>query len=377
MKLVTGNMSDFIEETIDRRVCLFGASMNIQKMLYEYYQTGLALRIDYIIDNDKQKQNEMYNTTFGSWKVFPVDQLIKDYSENNNLVVLVMVDECHQIIEQLRNLHQLKDLEVYIYGLFPFYERSIHLPHELVKIRTGKQKIPKIINYIWFGKETFPDNYKKNIEGWKKFCPDYEIKLWNENNYDINKIPYVRDAYNSGMYAFASDCARLDIVNMYGGIYFDTDVEMLKNIDELLFSESFFSVSYNSIFNSGDGFGAIAGHKIIGDMLEVYNNIKFANTGSNTNANGWKESIVLAKLFGGKIECKKISIFKEAIIYPVEFFSGYSTIYGVPVISSNAYTLHRHETLWMNKHTRSGRAECKAYISKIFEIGEKKVYELN
>ena len=93
--------------------------------------------------------------------------------------------------------------------------------------------IPKKIHYCWFGENPMPDKDLENIESWKKFCPDYEIIRWDESNYDVNKIPYIKEAYECKKYAFVSDYARLDIIYHEGGIYLDTDVEIIKNIDFL------------------------------------------------------------------------------------------------------------------------------------------------
>lgn len=94
--------------------------------------------------------------------------------------------------------------------------------------------IPKIIHYCWFGGNPLPELAQKCIASWKKFLPDYEIKEWNESNYDVRKIPYIEQAYNAKKYAFVSDYARFDILYQYGGIYFDTDVEVIKPFDEIL-----------------------------------------------------------------------------------------------------------------------------------------------
>lgn len=85
--------------------------------------------------------------------------------------------------------------------------------------------IPKIIHYCWFGKGELPPLALKCIESWKKYMPDYEIKEWNEDNYDVRKIPYTSQAYDAKKYAFVSDYARFDILYEHGGLYFDTDVD--------------------------------------------------------------------------------------------------------------------------------------------------------
>ena len=94
--------------------------------------------------------------------------------------------------------------------------------------------IPKLIHYCWFGRNPLPKSAIKCIESWKKFLPDYEIKEWNENNFDVNIIPYTKEAYECKKYAFVSDYARFWILYKYGGLYFDTDVEVIKSMDDII-----------------------------------------------------------------------------------------------------------------------------------------------
>lgn len=96
-----------------------------------------------------------------------------------------------------------------------------------------KNMIPKIIHYCWFGGKPLPDEVKYYISTWQKYCPDYEIKEWNESNFDVNQNQYCREAYETKKWAFVSDYARLKILYEYGGIYMDTDVEVCKPLDHL------------------------------------------------------------------------------------------------------------------------------------------------
>ena len=99
--------------------------------------------------------------------------------------------------------------------------------------------IPKIIHYCWFGGNPLPDEVKKYMETWKKYCPDYEIKEWNEDNFDLNAYPYVREAYDHRKFAFVTDVVRLYALYTEGGIYMDTDVGILsKSIPQLLLNGS-------------------------------------------------------------------------------------------------------------------------------------------
>ena len=99
--------------------------------------------------------------------------------------------------------------------------------------------IPKIIHYCWFGRNPLPELAQKCIASWKKYLPDYEIKEWNEDNFDVNIIPYTAEAYAAKKYAFVSDYARFWILYKYGGIYFDTDVEVIRPIDDIIAKGNF------------------------------------------------------------------------------------------------------------------------------------------
>ena len=120
--------------------------------------------------------------------------------------------------------------------------------------------IPKIIHYCWFGRNPLPPLALKCIASWKKFFPDYEIKEWNEDNFDVNMIPYTKEAYEAKKWAFVSDYFRMEKVAEYGGIYFDTDVELMRNPSILLLDPAFFAFETCDAVNAAI-FGAIPHHK--------------------------------------------------------------------------------------------------------------------
>ena len=139
--------------------------------------------------------------------------------------------------------------------------------------------IPKKIHYCWFGRNPKPELIEKCILSWKKYCPDWEIIEWNEDNFDISSVPYMQEAYNAKKWAFVSDVARLLIIWSIGGIYLDTDVELLKSINELLENQAFFAFETSRNIASGLGFGAIKGHKAVKAMLDVYKDKHFLVNG--------------------------------------------------------------------------------------------------
>ena len=130
--------------------------------------------------------------------------------------------------------------------------------------------IPKKIHYCWFGGADKPKSVKKCISSWKKFCPDYEIIEWNESNYDVNSTEYTKMCADEKKYAFLSDFARLEIIEKNGGIYFDTDVELIKNIDSLLDNEAFFGLENPDYVATGLGFGSVAHGQAVTAMVKEY-----------------------------------------------------------------------------------------------------------
>mgnify|MGYP001780597132 FL=1 len=123
--------------------------------------------------------------------------------------------------------------------------------------------IPKKIHYCWFGRGIKPELARKCIQSWEKYCPDYEIIEWNEDNFDINQYPYLRWCYENRKWAFLSDFARLLVVYQNGGIYFDTDVELIRTPDELLMCNAFYGFENDENIATGLGFGAEPQNKTV------------------------------------------------------------------------------------------------------------------
>ena len=136
--------------------------------------------------------------------------------------------------------------------------------------------IPQKIHYCWFGRNPLPKLAQKCIKSWRKYCPDYEIIEWNEDNYDLSAAPlYVRQAYEAKKWAFVTDYVRLQVVYDHGGIYLDTDVELIKRLDSLLKSDAYFGLEDGKHIATGLGFGAIKGAPILQELMEDYRHIPF------------------------------------------------------------------------------------------------------
>lgn len=135
--------------------------------------------------------------------------------------------------------------------------------------------IPFKIHYCWFGGGKLPELAQKCVNSWKKYCPGYEIICWNESNFDINSNRYVREAYDAGKWAFVSDYVRLWAVYKYGGIYFDTDVELIKPINYLLKNGAYMGRDEKGLVSTGLGFAAEPGNAAVGEILKDYDDIHF------------------------------------------------------------------------------------------------------
>ena len=213
--------------------------------------------------------------------------------------------------------------------------------------------IPKKIHYFWFGENKKSDLVMKCINSWKKYCPDYEIIEWNESNYDVHKNEYMEQAYLAKRWGFVSDYARLDIIYNYGGIYLDTDVEIIRPFD-IGFEKK--QVSSNSFFvNTGQGFGAEALNPGIKKMLDVYDNIFFFKDGrENLKTCPYYNTEALVGL-GMKQENVYQNIRGIISIYPSEYFCPINWKNQKCEITKNTYSIHHFNASWLSKEEKRKR----------------------
>lgn len=210
--------------------------------------------------------------------------------------------------------------------------------------------IPKIIHYCWFGGNIKPNLVEKCINSWKAICPDYKIIEWNEKNFDIDQYPYLRWCYDNKKWAFLSDFARLLIVQKYGGIYLDTDVELIKRPDELLNNKAFFGFENDNNVATGLGFGSEADHIIINQMIDEYIQLK-------PNEQGNYPLIVCPELNtkplimnGLQLDGKRQNICGAEVL-PEEFMNPYDDPTGRLNITKNTISIHWYSKSWMSKKT--------------------------
>lgn len=207
--------------------------------------------------------------------------------------------------------------------------------------------IAKVIHYCWFGGQPLPEDAKRCINSWKKYLPDYEIVEWNESNFDVQCCDYVAEAYENKKWAFVSDYARFDILYKYGGLYFDTDVELINKIDDIVAKGPFFGIeqSTNEVA-PGLGMGAVAGLEVYKEILDVYRQCHFIN------ADGSMNQIVISKYtskvllrYGFKLEDRSQYV-AGTYIYPSEYFCPMNYNTGELIVTDNTRSIHHYTGAW-------------------------------
>ena len=217
--------------------------------------------------------------------------------------------------------------------------------------------IPKIIHYCWFGHNPLPESAQKCIASWRKFFPDYEIKEWNEDNFDVNSIPYTREAYEEKKYAFVSDYARFWILYKYGGLYFDTDVEVIKPMDEIVKRGAFMGIEKGASLNGkpmvapGLGLGVEAGHPFYKRMLDYYNQMSFLLADGSLNTHTIVKYTTLQLYAHGMLAKANLQCVDGIWIYPEDVFCPMDSTNGIISITDNTVSIHHYDCSWLDHHT--------------------------
>ena len=225
--------------------------------------------------------------------------------------------------------------------------------------------IPKIIHYCWFGCNPLPELALRCIESWKKFLPDCEIKEWNEDNYDVHKIPYISEAYDSKKYAFVSDYARFDILYKHGGIYFDTDVEVIKDLSQIIQQGAFAGVECAGALNAGLGIASPAAMPIFKEVLDSYQEEHFVNQDGSLNLKTVVTRVSEIFYKHGFVKEEQIQDVAGVRVYPTEYFCPKDYKTGLLNITDKTYTVHWYDASWWNENDKIRKKFAVKIISKI------------
>lgn len=217
--------------------------------------------------------------------------------------------------------------------------------------------IPKQIHYCWFGGNPLPKSAIKCIDSWRKFFPDYEIKEWNESNFDVNMMVFTQEAYNAQKYAFVSDVARFWILYHEGGLYFDTDVEVIKPFDDILRRGAFMGVETPAkegfsvpTVAAGLGLGCQQGHPFYQEILQYYNSIHYCDESGVPYPLTVVGHITRLLELKGLRPTNQIQNVAEIWIYPKEYFCPFDDNTGKLQLTSQSHSIHWYSKSWIENY---------------------------
>jgi len=328
----------------EKKIILFGAGAVCKTYIpYILERYHLSNQVLCIIDNNPSKQGKIIQ--FEENKV--VVESIHELEEcQEDYCIVITNGDFYSVMTQLDQIKKCMDRECFIAAIMQL-DRNYDKERNCVWKDYSSPQIPKIIHYCWFSGKPLPVQLQNCINTWKEFCPDYEIICWNELNYDINKYSYTKEAFELKRWGYIPDIVRLDVLYEIGGFYFDTDVRMIKNLDELRYQKTFCGRERAGHVNFGGGSGSIPHSEVIKEILDFRRDVPFSlGSGQyNSEASGYYETNPLMK-YGLVIEDINQKL-ENINIYSSEFFSPYNYINGENIQNHNTFSIHYFNGSWI------------------------------
>ncbi len=352
------NLNDILE---GRKLVIFGAGSNFKYCIEHALTESNKNNIAYAIDNNAEKKD-----VYIKGKQIDVYTVNKLKEETDCTVLIGSNDYMYEMYMQLNEMGLPDTVEcIGVPLLLAEYcgSEGLDVKASVFDI-TRKERIPKVIHTFWFSGDEIPKDYQECLDSWKRICPDYEIKIWDTHTYKTDH-PAVLKPLSDCKWASASDYARLDILNKYGGIYMDMDVKIEKSLDSLLGNRAFFT------FESGNEIepaimGSEQGYCLLGNMMEAYEDIEF--DGSEESLKEWCMPHLVRKPienFGIKMD-GNLQYIDGAAFLPRKYFCPMDNI----LYEMSAYT---DETIGV--HLMNGSWKAKGFKEKK-RIGNRKFRDI-
>lgn len=294
----------------------------------------------YVVDNNCSGKTVIGNITL---EVYPPNKLLE---EKNCIIILTSPIYMYDMYKQLIEMGLDDNYTCYAFPFMQMVSKDIIDNHLLNRITNKKEIIPKIIHSFWFSGEDKPELYQKCIDSWKKVLPDYEIVEWTKDNYDWHKHPFVERAIELKAWAFAADYARLDVLNRFGGIYLDMDVEVFKPFDNLLGNDAILAFS-NHIMIDLAVIGAVSNLPLIKNLLQLYNKTDIPEDRQGF-VKYFQPAFVRNLLIGEGIKMNgSLQCVNDVAVFPREFFMPQDHVFfGKYVKTKNTYCIHHDSFGW-------------------------------
>ncbi|WP_288186039.1 glycosyltransferase [uncultured Sporomusa sp.] len=351
--LYNSTYTDFIDElhSGSKQVICFGAGLVATAIDHIFRKAGICERICCFIDSNPKKNGSYINVSGRDVVVQSVTSLLD--MDLTDKLLLITCGVFESVINDLEKYEELCDLKCYLFTTINrSYIKEVVATDKFCITDYKKiprvQLIPKTIHYCWFGGGEKSAIIQECLESWRRYNPEYEIICWNEDNYDVYQTSYMRQAYQNKKFAFVSDYARLDILYRYGGIYLDTDVEVVKCLDDLLYNLAFISYAEWPLLNSAI-VGSVPAQETIRKMRdEPRAAIDFINADGSCNltTNSAYESAVLVQ--AGMRKDFTYQLITGMSVYPPCFFitnglAGYNA-----AVDDRTYAIHHCQGSWTN-----------------------------
>lgn len=340
------NIKDFycLVKNNKRKVYAFGVSRRLETHTKLRIPDYNILDITYkLVDNDVKKWDNFYIYKEKKIEIISPEKLKKCINKTD--IIWIISIHYNEILKQLNNIDEFDGIECYILDYINAYPDSKIDELFFEKSKSYKFCIPPILHYCWFGNKSMPDEFLEYIETWKRYCPNYNIIKWTEENYDVMKHPYMYWAYKNKKWAFVSDYARLDIIYNHGGIYLDTDVEIIKNLDELRRFHAFIGYESTQMLGTGLGIGAEKGNDVIRKLRDDYDDIEIKAVNEMMPCTVYQTNVM--RKLGLKCDNSfQLLCNNQIAILPTEFLCGIRLFTKEKQITKHTFTLHHYSGNW-------------------------------
>lgn len=376
MKLIKTSFREFAEyvEEENKSIVFWGAGA-IGRVLIPYIcnRYGLDGRVIGYIDNNPAKQGK--EITLASKKVKIYSGAFLKSLCAGEYVLMIANGDFYPVLEQLSAMQDMVNALVCIAPVIQLSEKAEPQITGIYKSST-EPLIPKVIHYCWFSGQPIPQKLQDCIKSWHEKCPDYEIVRWDESNYDYKKLPYTRQAYEAEKWGFIPDIARLEILYQYGGFYLDTDVELLKSLDELRYQQGFCGREDWGHVNFGGGSGCVKHLDMVGELLDFRKDVPFLLPDGriNVEASGYFETKPL--MDKGLSITNRTEVVNGFTVYASEFFHPYNYISGKENITAQTVSIHYFNGSWLgeagNLYRRESREKFETVLGQLEPLGKGK-----
>lgn len=350
------------------KIVMFGAGVigtSITPAILDYFDLGN--KVVCCLDNDALKWGKNIKLGQGTVTICAPDILFK---LGENVAVIINISRYAEALEQLEQMECTKAMICYIMPMMCI--KNFHNNGGKGVLQTSNvPMIPKKLHYMWLGGSVLPKKLQKCIDSWRRYCPDYEIIRWDESNYDVKKSVYMEQAYQNKKYGYVPDYARLDILYQYGGIYMDTDVEVIRNLDDLLYQEAFSSVEKWQVLNFGGCSGAVPKHPALEVFLQAWEQRRFIREDGSLDilSSGFIDTRV-ALDYGYVLNGKNQTVLGMNI-YAYDYFHPYDYMSGKMEMTDDTYAIHHFNGGWLDENMKLVNKQTRLQYESLCQRMEK------